>query len=557
MTTFKRVPPLAAVVASTFCLAWSGPVLAVDQLGLFELDGNATSDGFADDWSDLHTGGGDADTFTGINADPPPLTIFTGGRKDIQPISEWSHKSGSSADKAEITNAYAAAYNEGGDLIVYFGADRFSNNGDTFLGFWFFKQSITALPDGTFDGEHEQDDTLVLANFPQATNAVPNIQVLTWDTSCSKADNNNPQPGQCAAKNLRLKYGGSGPGAVCSPGVDPQLACAITNEENGPNDPTDSPWPYTSKDGFVNQFPYETFFEGGVNLTQLLGGSGGACFASFMAESRASSSPTASLMDFVLDSFPVCAISVTKQCSGGTLNAAQTHITYDVTGTVTNDGFGTIHDVNVSDVPAFDAGSLQWSANPATLAGQSSINYSATITVPLANNGFINTVTATANTAAGGTGTELSDTAQSTCPQIQVNPAASVTKQCWSTVAIENNTVVAKVNVSGTVCNTGDSNLTNVSVVDNKAGTLLSSASLVAPADPANPGDTPGACQNYSGNYTPDAALDLNDDPTTDPTAVVFKDTVTVSATDIFGQALSPQPTAQATCPLCDCDDCE
>jgi hypothetical protein len=522
----------------------AAPVLAVDD-GPFELEGNAVNNG-AEDWEDLYEGGGTADTFTEINPDPAPLTIFTGGRKDIQEISAWGHKSGSSADKAEITNAYAAAYDDDGDLIVYFGADRISNNGDTFLGFWFFKNLIVAEPDGSFSGDHEDGDALILANFPQANNAVPEIKVLEWDSSCSKASNNDPQPGDCAAANLRVVYGGSGAGAVCD-GSGSQLACAITNEEGGPNDPTDAPWPYTFKDGSSGSFPYETFFEGGANLTELLGGSGsGACFASFMAETRASSSPTASLMDFVLDSFPVCAISVSKVCSGGLLNAANTHITYDVTGTVSNDGFGTIHDVSVSDVPAFDAGSLSWNADPATLAGQASIDYAATITVPLASNGTSNEVTATANTAAGGAGTVLTDDVESTCPTIQVNPSATVDKQCSSTVTVQNNTVVAVVNVTGQVCNDGDSNLSNVTVTDNKAGQLLTGATLV-----------PDQCTPYSGQYTPTEALDIADQPTTDPTAVVFKDSVTVTAVDIFGDPLSPTPTAMADCPLCDCEDCD
>jgi hypothetical protein len=237
---------------------------------------------------------------------------------------------------------------------------------------------------------------------------------------------------------------------------------------------------------------------------------------------------------------------VSKVCSGGLLNAANTHITYDVTGTVSNDGFGTIHDVSVSDVPAFDAGSLSWNADPATLAGQASIDYAATITVPLASNGTSNEVTATANTAAGGAGTVLTDDVESTCPTIQVNPSATVDKQCSSTVTVQNNTVVAVVNVTGQVCNDGDSNLSNVTVTDNKAGQLLTGATLV-----------PDQCTPYSGQYTPTEALDIADQPTTDPTAVVFKDSVTVTAVDIFGDPLSPTPTAMADCPLCDCEDCD
>jgi hypothetical protein len=542
----------------------TAPALAVDDLGLFELDGNALASADpGDDWEDLYANGanngGSPNVFTGVDADPAPQSIFDGGKKDIQTIEEnWSHKSGAVPDKDDITNAYAAAYEDNGDLIVYFGADRITNVGDAFLGFWFFKNQITANEDGSFSGDHANGDALILVNFPQGANAVPDIQVVEWDNTCKKAKDNTPNAGECVAVNLRLRFGGTGANAVCGPGDD--LACAITNEEDTVNDMSESPWPYTAKDGTEDAFPFETFYEGGANLTELLGG-GDLCFASFMAETRSSSSFTASLKDFRLDSFPVCAISVTKACTNPRLNAAGTHIIYDISGTVTNDGFGTVFDVNVTDSPAFDAGSLTFDADPSSLAGGADIEYDATITVPLADNGTTDTVTATANTLDGGGGTELSDTAQATCPVLQVNPAATVTKNCRAIIDVDGGTVSAKVGVRGTVCNTGDSVLTNVSVTDNKAGVLLSNVTLVKPADPANPGDTAGACRNYSGTYVPDEANDVNDVPLTDPidpSAVWFHDTVTVSATDIFGEALDPQPTASAQCPLCpQCENCE
>lgn len=304
------------------CLFLLSPMTAysVDELGLFELDANAVEEGVAgDDWETLCDSvavpggpcqsppGGSQFAFTGIVPDPAPASIFDGGKKDIQDVSEWSHKDGAVPDKSDITNAYAAAYlstlnvppvHSIGDLILYFGADRVINNGDTFMGFWFFKDLVRAEPDGTFSGQHMPGDTLVLVNFPQATNAVPLIQVVEWDPTCPKADNNSPQPGDCAAKNLRLRFGASGAGAICD-AANPQEACALTNDVT-----EDAPWPYESKDGFINQFPFETFFEGGINISEVIGGE--ACFASFMAETRSSSSFTASLKDFVIADFPVC-----------------------------------------------------------------------------------------------------------------------------------------------------------------------------------------------------------------------------------------------------------
>lgn len=543
------------------------PAIAVHDEGLFQLDGNAIDGGVfpPDDWETLcdpvavpggpcqNAGPGpgpdaSANVFTGINADGVNESIFTGGRKDIQDLDQWSWKDGSVPDKSNITNAYAASY-ENGDLIIYFGADRFANVGDTFMGFWFFKDEVSLNPDGTFEGLHTLGDLLVLVNFPQGANAVPLVQVVSWDPSCSKADNNNPQPGDCAAQNLRLEAGASGAGAICGSVANDDF-CAITNTENGPNDPTPSPWPYTPKVGPANIFPFESFFEGGINLGDLFPDAD-ACFSSFLAETRSSSSFTASLKDFVLDSFPLCSIDVTKDCTNPNLNADDT-ITYDIMGTITNDGFGTVYNVNVTDVPAFDAGSLtiDGGAPPlASLAGQTSVNYSATMTVPLAQNATMNEVTATANTRADLTGTDLEATAEDTCPPLQVNPLASVSKNCETIISIidlvdpSQPGVVAEVEFSGEVCNTGDSRLDNVVVTDDKAGVVFGPMSI--------PATDPDTCHMYSGSYIPTAALDAGGSPTDDPTEVVFKDTVTVTAQDIFGEDLLPAPTKMATCPLC------
>lgn len=370
MKTSKFFTTLSAWVLGVFLCMGSVTAYAVDELGLFELEGNATeNDGPGDDWETLLTAGS-ANVFTGVTADPAPVSIFDGGKKDIQDISSWSHKNGAVPDKGDLTNAYAAAYtytgagicddgagnevdcmamgaelvHENGDLIIYFGADRFTNVGDTFMGFWFFKELVSANMDGSFSGNHAAGDTLVLVNFPQANNAVPLIQVVVWDAMCSKADNNNPAPGECAAKNLRLVFGQEGAGAICSddPGAEVQPACAITNDAT-----EDSPWPYMSKDGFVNQFPFETFFEGGINLTNLIGGDG--CFASFMAESRSSSSFTASLKDFVLDEFPLCSFEITKECVAG-LNAADDLATIEFSGEIENTGSAAL-EIELEDTP--------------------------------------------------------------------------------------------------------------------------------------------------------------------------------------------------------------
>src|SRR5262245_28322172 len=122
---------------------------------LFELDKNAVNaPATGDDWNNVlcpinasglctsqpNPGpGGGSLANTGVLADPAGTSIFTtGGSKDDLDVPNWQHTSGSVPDKDEITNAYAAAYFQGGSQFIYFGADRFANNGSATFGFWFF-----------------------------------------------------------------------------------------------------------------------------------------------------------------------------------------------------------------------------------------------------------------------------------------------------------------------------------------------------------------------------------------------------------------------------------
>ena len=517
----------ALLIASAFAFAFasSTTAFAVDEIGLFELDGNAGQDAATpppDDWSTLHAGGGSASVFTGVMADPSPQSIFGGGHKDIQEISQWGHKNGEVPDKDDLTNAYAASYNADGDLVVYFGADRVANAGDAFLGFWFFQQEVIAEADGSFSGAHSLGDTLVLVNFPQSANAVPEIAVVEWDPSCSKAASNNPSPGQCAAQNLRLLLEGSGAtGAVCGSVPSGDLACAIANEGT-----VDAPWPYASKDGFVDEFPFETFFEGGVNLSQVLGGD--ACFASFMAETRSSSSFTASLKDFSLDSFPVCKIGITKQCTDGDVNANETGFVYTYSGTVTNEGFGTLYDVRVTDKgETFELG---------TLGPQESKDFGGTFESSL--NPATNQASVTAAQSPGGDPilSDQSDVVE--CPAVDRDPLIGVTKECSTSVVELDGRVVVSVAFSGQVCNeTGGSSgvdpigLKGVTVSDDQ-GTVTS------PPSGAIGNLAPNTCAPYSGSYLPSTS------------EAVFSDTVTASGTANLGFG-SVSESASASCQLC------
>ena len=510
---------------------------AVDNLGVFELDHEADganpydetkSDPLADgdDWDTLVSGGGSAVEFS-FQTDPFGETIFGGGRKDIQFIADWKHKSGSVPPKDEITNAYAAAYNVDGDLVLYTGADRLTTNGDAQMGFWFFQDAVGLNANGTFSGEHQVGDLLMLVNFEQG-GTIPTIQVLEWVGS------GGDQQGGTLNELI-------GPTQSVCVGTGP-LACAITNGIT--LSPT--PWPYQSGESGVpaNTFLPQAFFEGGLNVTQAFQSAGldVPCFASFMVETRSSSSVTATLKDFVLGSFPVCSLELIKNCTNGRIvSDPNDGFLYDFSGTVTNSGFGTLYNVTVVDETpepdqTFDIGTLQ--------PGESA-NFSGT---------FFSTVNGPTNVAnANGTTNEdpnvgtVVNAPQATadCPPVDANPAIAVTKDCNVVIMPMDGKLAVQVNFSGTVSNTGDVTLFGVTVTDD-SGT---------PGDTSddqtfNLGDIPvEGMAGYSGSYLPVAT----DTGTTDPSNAMFTDEVTAEGTtsDVFGSIQVMSEAVSATCDLC------
>src|SRR5262245_66029905 len=82
--------------------------------------------------------------------------------------------------------------------------------------------------------------------------------------------------------------------ADCATAGAGDLACAIVNSGN-----TTAPWRYLEKNGPLTtsvNFSKGAFFEGGLNVSRLLGESGSsACISAFMAQTRTSQAIPAEL----------------------------------------------------------------------------------------------------------------------------------------------------------------------------------------------------------------------------------------------------------------------
>src|SRR5262245_29405388 len=301
---------------------------AVHDTGAFQLDGNAqTSDlgtppsNGADDWDRVchevqnadcstssNTTGATAVSFT--NDGPQNGTIFTtGGSKDPNDISQWQWKDqlGGLPDKDNLQDSFAARYSLPVSAtcpslaptceLLYFGSDRLDNSGDAQEGFWLLQNRIGLdTASGTFTSDnapefHKVGDILILSDFSNG-GGTSTINVFEW-------------VGSGGDTNGTLQSLGGGTNRTCGAAAVDNF-CGIVNAANG----TISPWPFTDKSG-NSTFLNGAFFEGGLNLGQLSASIASECFASFLSETRSSTSPTATLKDFVLGNFGNCTADLT------------------------------------------------------------------------------------------------------------------------------------------------------------------------------------------------------------------------------------------------------
>ena len=292
----------------------------------FELDKNPQdgSGNSADDWETLYDAGPpevfDAAGAGAIDAtlihDEPAIdeTYFAGGSSkddiDIDTAAGdpgsggWLYDESSSAQpKADILHAFAATYLVDHDssaatddhTVVYFGLDRYSNDGATFAGFWFLQEGITFGPTanngvGDIHGNHVPGDILIITDFTQG-GPVVNFNVYEW-----------VGPGNGAINGVfNLLYAGTD----CTAALTDEPACSTVNSSN-----QNAIWDFVPKKnlGPAQVYYPGLFLEGGIDLSAVFSGNGSTapCFSHYVAETRASFSVDSTLSDFAAGSFNTC-----------------------------------------------------------------------------------------------------------------------------------------------------------------------------------------------------------------------------------------------------------
>jgi len=548
-----------------------------DSNGVFQLEGNATTDAGicfqvsppliatpggegnscpsgltfvafgsqTDDWANVFTGGAGlhAVATTGIVTDVTNSTtddIFTGGgSKDTLGLQSgpWLWKNGKPQGKDDIAHAYAAAYTlPNGHTAIYFGMDRFDNAGDATAGFWFFQDSTVGLGGaksggGThFTGQHMDGDLLIVSDF-SIGGAVSTIEVFKWVGSDAT--------GSLVAEEALTSN------ATCDPITGSSSLCSIVNSIPVPT----GGWGFLNKRGGTT-FDTGEFLEGGIDLESIFGANV-PCFTTFMAETRSSTSPTATLSDFSPPvSFPLCGLHVTKSCNGpGQVSPDGTSVAYSWTATVFNDGVGSLSNVTLNDsLPDGSKVSIPVTSSlgPKPASASVQVNFTATssnVPNPLS---VTNATNAQGFTGPNGTGaliTSKPPDATAVC-SATVGETLSIVKHCdaskgGATLVVQNGVVEVEVFYTAHVCNASNpgsgSQLTNITLADDHGSPLTNDSPSPSSISSLNPGQ----CADVTGSYFPnsiDSGLGR----------FAFTDTIRVtSATATLG----PNPTPVAGCP--------
>lgn len=306
----RRRTLLGVGLGLLLALGGATAVLALTKTGFEFWDGDSQGSMSTPDWNDVYAGTGafDATSFTFDPDYTKEASLFTQGSKDVLDIPEWAWRTvGQPPDKTDLLHVMSA---KDGDML-YFAADRYANNGDTKVGFWFLQDDVSYKYDtSTFTGAHVDGDIMIESTFTNG-GRIDTIRVYEW------------------VGGALVEQGVAG-GDCKDADISSFDVCATNNSGNF------SPaWEYSQKR--ANKLPAGTFIEGALDLTALYGAEV-PCFGSFLAETRsAGSSIYSELKDLVLADFDTCGTLTVQKLR----NAGSPNDEFDFTtgGTLTPDTF--------------------------------------------------------------------------------------------------------------------------------------------------------------------------------------------------------------------------
>jgi uncharacterized repeat protein (TIGR01451 family) len=422
-------------------------VAAADASTTFQLDGDAAATypaaATGHDWSQVYSdfkkttvndSGTGAINFFNDSIGTPVTGVgtlvedtFSGGQsKDTNDMNQWSYNSSAPQNKANLENAFGAAYFDvsNNQTYLYVGADRWDNSGSIALGVWFLQSPVgtsggkfytlksDGTPDTTKPAHHTNGDLLLVANF---NSGVATITSFTWNNGTIPATGTT---------------------------LDPGVGLAVVNTvplDGATGHPPAVPWPYKSSasGAAANYVQAGEFFEAFVNLNLLFPTQTSFNYSSFIVETRSSTSPTSTLSDFIVGHVSTAPdIGVTKVADS---ESADTGSQVGYTVTVTNDGVGDIFNASLSDpLPAGVLWSIDGAAGNFVLTGalnSQTLSLTPNLTIP--NNAPAQSVHIVGTPSAPGT---LTNTA--TVSAANEDPAFSSNNQRTATITVVNSGIV-------------------------------------------------------------------------------------------------------------------
>ena len=267
-------------------------------------------------------------------------TYATGSKDTLDMNTGWACNFDHNVNsKIDIMNAYSAAFTRTSDShkFLYFGLEKNKDNGTNDAGFWFLQGDANCDASGgghpAWTGAHTPGDVLIVAEYSTG-GGIGNITAYRWDPT--------------VATNLSQISTAVAPLGDCKNNLGSDALCATTNSgAKAFNTNITTPWLTADATlGVGNTVVPPDFFEGGIDLTAAFQGTGTpppSCFNTFIADTRSSTSKTATLFDYARGSLGQCTQTLTTSAAGtasgsigtGSVNSGTDTATLTITGTPT------------------------------------------------------------------------------------------------------------------------------------------------------------------------------------------------------------------------------